>query len=45
MDPSDLVQYAEKAHHIQEHHRRDAFPGCIALVNPDSEKWAAVVIR
>lgn len=45
MELSELTTYAEEKFHIQEQHKCADFPGTSVLVNPDTGKWLALLMR
>ena len=42
---SELTAYASEKYHIPEQHKWADFPGFSVLVNPDTGKWIALLIR
>ena len=45
MEIKDLTAYAFEKYHIEEEHKWKEFPGFSVLCDPDSGKWAALLIR
>ena len=45
MELSELTAYAEEKFHIQEQHKWADFPGFSVLVDPNTEKWVALLMR
>lgn len=45
MELSDLTAYAAEQYHISVQHKWADFPGFSVLVNPESGKWAALLMR
>ncbi len=42
---SELTAYAEEKYHIREQHKWADFPGFSVLADPDTGKWAALLMR
>ena len=45
MKLADLTAYAEEKYHIREQHKWADFPGFSVLVDPETGKWAALLMR
>ena len=45
MKLSELAAYAEEKYHMTEEHKWDSFPGFSVLADPDTGKWAALLMR
>ena len=45
MKLSELAAYAEEKYHMAEEHKWDSFPGFSVLADPDTGKWAALLMR
>ena len=45
MELSELTAYAEEKFHIQEQHKWADFPGFSVLVDPNTGKWVALLMR
>jgi len=44
MELSDLTAYAEEKYNIKEQHKWAGFPGFSVLADPDTDKWAALLM-
>ena len=45
MDLSELAAYAKEKYNIAEEHKWTDFPGFSVLINPETGKWAALLMR
>ena len=45
MELSELAAYAKEKYHMSEEHKWASFPGFSVLADPDTGKWAALLMR